>query len=37
MMISEQEIIEKTEEPQCTCCDPVHAEDDPNCPVHGGK
>lgn len=25
------------EKPLCTCCDPTHAGDDVNCPVHGIK
>jgi hypothetical protein len=23
------------DEAKCTCCDPIHPGDDPNCPVHG--
>ncbi len=22
---------------QCTCCDPLHAGDDPACQIHGGR
>ena len=31
--LAKMELIE--EEPQCTCCDPLHEGDDVNCRVHG--